>query len=157
MRIWSLHPKYLDTKGLVALWRETLLAKHVLEGKTKGYKNHPQLERFKSHENPILAINFYLNEIYLEAKERNYNFNEAKFKKLSKKELENLEKIYVNDKQVDYEFSHLLNKLKVRDTEKFKLLNKEIKDRVKQNKKYKINLHSIFKIKKGAIETWEKI
>jgi len=47
MRIWSLHPKYLDTKGLVALWRETLLAKHVLEGKTKGYKNHPQLNRFK--------------------------------------------------------------------------------------------------------------
>ena len=52
MRIWSLHPKYLDTKGLVALWRETLLAKHVLEGKTKGYRNHPQLDRFKKAQNP---------------------------------------------------------------------------------------------------------
>ena len=48
MRIWSIHPKYLDTKGLVALWRETLLAKNVLEEKTKGYKYHPQLIRFKS-------------------------------------------------------------------------------------------------------------
>lgn len=48
MRIWSLHPKYLDTKGLVALWRETLLAQHVLSGKTKRYKNHPQLARFKN-------------------------------------------------------------------------------------------------------------
>lgn len=156
MRIWSLHPKYLDTKGLVALWRETLLAKHVLEGKTKGYKNHPQLERFEGHKNPLLAINFYLNEIYLEAKERNYNFDESKFKKLSKKELGRLEKIFVNDKQVEYEFSHLLNKLKIRDTERIKLLNKEIKDKLKQNKKYKINLYSIFKIKKGEIETWEK-
>ncbi|MDQ1281813.1 MAG: hypothetical protein QG630_164 [Patescibacteria group bacterium] len=151
MRIWSLHPQYLDTKGLGALWRETLLAKHVLEGKTKGYKNHPQLERFKNHKNPLLAINFYLNEIYLEAKEREYNFDESKFKKLSKKELEGLEKIFVNDKQVEYEFSHLMNKLKVRD---IKRLNEIIKE--KQNKKYKINLHSIFKIKKGEIETWEK-
>jgi hypothetical protein len=47
MRIWSIHPKYLDIKGLVALWREALLAKHVLEGRTKGYRNHPQLDRFK--------------------------------------------------------------------------------------------------------------
>jgi len=43
MRIWSLHPKYLDSKGMVALWREALLAKQVLLNKTKGYKNHPQL------------------------------------------------------------------------------------------------------------------
>jgi hypothetical protein len=56
MRLWSIHPKYLDTKGLVALWRETLLAKHVLEGKTKGYKNHPQLNRFKKSEKPLDAI-----------------------------------------------------------------------------------------------------
>ena len=48
MRIWSLHPKYLDAKGIVALWRETLLAKHVLEGKTKGYKNH-SCERFTTN------------------------------------------------------------------------------------------------------------
>ena len=60
MRIWSIHPKYLDTKGLVAVWRETLLGKHVLEGKTKGYKNHPQLLRFKAANNPIDAINQYL-------------------------------------------------------------------------------------------------
>ena len=70
MRIWSLHPEHLDTKGLVALWRETLLAKHVLEGKTKGYKNHPQLNRFKALQNPANAINAYLAEIYHEAERR---------------------------------------------------------------------------------------
>ena len=37
IRIWTLHPKYLDAKGLVAVWREALLAKHVLENKAKGY------------------------------------------------------------------------------------------------------------------------
>jgi hypothetical protein len=53
MRIWSLHPKYLDAKGLVALWRESLLAKQALESKTKGYKNHPQLNRFKNSGNAV--------------------------------------------------------------------------------------------------------
>ena len=27
MRIWTLHPEYLDGRGLTALWRETLLAR----------------------------------------------------------------------------------------------------------------------------------
>jgi hypothetical protein len=26
MRIWTVHPRYLDPKGLVAAWREALLA-----------------------------------------------------------------------------------------------------------------------------------
>lgn len=43
MRLWSLHPQYLDAKGLVALWREGLLAQAVLAGQTRGYKRHPQL------------------------------------------------------------------------------------------------------------------
>ena len=72
MRIWSLHPKYLDTMGLLALWRETLLAKKVLEGKTKGYKNHSQLHRFKTAKKPIDTLNFYLKSIWLEAKKKLY-------------------------------------------------------------------------------------
>jgi hypothetical protein len=78
MRIWSLHPKYLDTKGLVAVWRETLLAKHVLEGKTKGYKHHPQLDRFKVSANPLETINYYLAVIHGEACNRQYTFNKEK-------------------------------------------------------------------------------
>lgn len=64
MRLWSIHPKYLDTKGLLAVWREGLLAKKVLEGKTKGYKNHPQLNRFKKLADPLAAINAYLYQIF---------------------------------------------------------------------------------------------
>ncbi|MEN6399799.1 MAG: pyrimidine dimer DNA glycosylase/endonuclease V, partial [Rectinema sp.] len=29
MRLWTLHPQYLDQKGLTAAWREGLLAKKV--------------------------------------------------------------------------------------------------------------------------------
>lgn len=68
MRLWSLHPKYLDVKGLVALWREGLLARAVLKGKTKGYTNHTQLIRFKKQKNPVLFLDTFLNQVYLESK-----------------------------------------------------------------------------------------
>ena len=60
MRLWTLHPRYLDAAGLVALWREGLLARAVLRGKTRGYRHHPQLERFRCHASPRSAINRYL-------------------------------------------------------------------------------------------------
>ena len=70
MRLWSLHPRYLDPQGLVALWREALLAKAVLRGETRGYTRHPQLERFSEHPQPRLAINAYLAAIHDEATRR---------------------------------------------------------------------------------------
>lgn len=140
MRIWSIHPKYLDTKGLVALWRETLLAKHVLEGKTKGYRNHPQLDRFKKSRSPADAINKYLMEIYYESINRQYNFDITKFN-LIKTQL----KLTVTEGQMNFEFNHLLSKLKIRDLELYKEL-KKIKA---------IEPHPIFKIVKGDIEKWE--
>jgi hypothetical protein len=61
MRLWSLHPKYLDRAGLLAVWREGLLAQQVLMGNTKGYKNHPQLNRFKEQGDKVLLfISAYL-------------------------------------------------------------------------------------------------
>ena len=123
MRLWSIHPSYLDRKGLVALWGEGLLAKNILEGKTKGFKNHPQLERFKNYNDPILAINSYLYCVYLEAKKRNYNFDINKI---------NIEKVVskiipVTKGQIEYEFSHLCKKLKIRDAERFKKFVKNLK------------------------------
>jgi hypothetical protein len=140
MRIWSLHPKYLDTKGLVALWRETLLAKHVLEGKTKGYKNHPQLNRFKKAKNPVDSINQYLSVIYAEALAREYNFNKEKIDWNFKKS-----KLPVTKGQLNYEVGHLLNKLKKRDVKKYK----ELKS------KSEFDNHPIFKLVEGKVEEWE--
>jgi hypothetical protein len=142
MRIWSLHPKYLDSKGLVALWREALLAKHVLEGKTKGYKNHPQLIRFEAAAKPVEVINQYLSEVYIEALNRNFNFDKQKinwdFTKV---------KINVTAGQLNYEVSHLLNKLQTRDMKKFEELNSNAI----------FETHPLFQLVDGVIEKWEII
>lgn len=128
MRIWSVHPKYLDTKGLVALWRETLLAKHVLEGRTKGYRNHPQLDRFKESVNPLGRINQYLANVYDEAVDRNYNFDKEKINW----DFEN-SVMFVTSGQIQYEKEHLLKKLKVRDQNKFEILNALSKNKTTSN------------------------
>ena len=140
MRIWSLHPKYLDTKGLVALWRETLLAQKVLLGNTKGYKNHPQLNRFKSTTNPQGAIASYLRIVADEAIRRNYNFQRSKI--INKRYTKN---ILVTSGQLHFEFKHLSDKLKIRDFERFKNLRTS----------KTIEVHPLFREVDGDIETWE--
>ncbi|MEM4330672.1 MAG: pyrimidine dimer DNA glycosylase/endonuclease V [Candidatus Pacearchaeota archaeon] len=114
MRLWSIHPSYLDTKGLVGLWRESLLAKKVLEGKTKGYKFHPQLRRFKEVKSPVKIIDSYIFEVYLESKKRRFHFN---FNKIDKKERKK-SFLRVTKGQIEFEFKHLLKKLKNRDFNK---------------------------------------
>jgi hypothetical protein len=139
MRIWSLHPKYLDTKGLVALWRETLLAKKVLEGNTKGYKNHPQLNRFKASSS-LESINFYLYHVYLESKNRGYNFDVSKIDMIFDKP-----RISVNIGQMNHEFKHLLSKTETRNPE----WHKKIKDTNDPM------THPLFNLVDGPIENWE--
>src|ERR1700753_2316699 len=78
MRLWSLHPSLLDRAGLVALWREALLAQKVLAGATKGYRHHPQLDRFRQSEDPNCAVATYLWCVADEAKERGYRFDVSK-------------------------------------------------------------------------------
>ena len=142
MRIWSLHPQYLDAKGLVALWRETLLARKVLLGLTKGYTNHPQLQRFRSSVSPISVIDQYLQGVYDEAVVRGYHFDKTKFVAQ-----ESLTKIPVTRGQIDYESRHLLNKLKERDPSKFeRFLLVE-----------KVEPHPLFEIIVGDIEDWERV
>ncbi|HLY71239.1 MAG TPA: pyrimidine dimer DNA glycosylase/endonuclease V [Puia sp.] len=142
MRIWSLHPKYLDTKGLLALWRETLLAKKVLENRTIGYKNHPQLKRFKNAENPLAAINQYLSEVHEEACRREYHFDKNKINWGLKKS-----KLTVTKGQLEYEKRHLLNKLENRDPERFRTISKI--------KFFETNF--LFELIEGEIEDWETI
>lgn len=109
MRLWSLHPSLLDTKGLVALWREALLAQHVLHGKTKGYRHHPQLQRFQACKSPKRVIAAYLAAVQLEATRRGYNFNKQKI--LAKPQLVSMT---VTQGQMAFEFRHLSEKLRQR-------------------------------------------
>ncbi len=109
MRIWSLHPRYLDQKGLVALWREGLLAQKVLLGHTRGYINHPQLDRFRAHTDPLAMISTYLRGVWAEASARGYHFDRARIV-----ERPGCGPVEENEGQLLFEWSHLLAKLSVR-------------------------------------------
>jgi len=141
VRLWSLHPKYLDAKGLVACWRESLLAKAVLSGKTKGYKHHPQLERFRSHPSPVAALNQYLYALYKEALGRGYSFDG---KKAGRKMA--VRKIPVTNGQALYEWGHLKKKLQKRDRKRYLSL------RLVEHP----GLHPSFRMVEGKIEAWER-
>lgn len=144
MRLWSLNPKYLDAKGLVALWREGLLAKKALEGKTVGYRNHPQLIRFKKSIDPLRAINSFLTYVYLDAVSRGYFFDKKKIVILKDVGL-----IPVTEGQIRYEFEHLKRKLKIRDINKFREISNYSSSTIEPN--------PIFKLVEGGIEEWEKV
>jgi hypothetical protein len=141
MRLWSLSPSYLDSKGLVTLWREGLLAKAVLEGKTRGYRNHPQLDRFRRADSPLGAINTYLAAVFEEAVNRGYRFDASKIgsERISVK-------ILCTSGQLRYEIDHLAKKLAKRDPGRLALLEKG-----------PIVPHPLFVIHEGEIEKWEKV
>lgn len=148
MRLWTISLEYLDAKGLVALWRESLLAKNVLRGNTRGYLNHPQLDRFKESEQPLVCIEKYLSEIYKESVRRGYKFNKTKVSWDLVDCYSESYKIEVSQGQIDYEFQHILNKVMIRDITKYKELLK-VKD---------IKVVSGFIIVPGNnIEKWEKV
>ena len=113
MRIWSLHPRYLDRQGLTACWRETLLAQAVLEGATRGYTRHPQLERFRAAADPLGAIGDLLAGIAEEATARGYDFDASKVHRRSATPVQ----LEVTTGQLALEWEHLLGKLSVRSPE----------------------------------------
>ena len=110
MRLWTLHPKYLDPKGLVALWREGLLARAVLRDETTGYRHHPQLLRFQSHPAPRTAINAYLAAVLLEAEGRGYSFDATRLGPVRGTVI-----LTATTGQLAYEWRHLLHKLEGRN------------------------------------------
>ena len=141
MRLWSLHPKYLDPQGLVALWREALLAQAVLRGETRGYRNHPQLARFKSHAAPLAAISQYLKSIHVEAESRGYSFDKTKIKPTRTAGI-----LTVTSGQMAFEWAHLLSKLERRSPDLywawFATAGPEV--------------HPMFQVTEGDIEHWER-
>jgi hypothetical protein len=132
----------MDTKGLLALWREGLLAQNVLLGLTKGYKNHPQLARFHVSADSVLAIGFYLSQVVKEADRRGYKFDRTKIVKPG--ECPGMD---VTRGQLEYEWNHLLIKLKGRSVDAY--------ERFKE-----VSLpeaHPLFRVVPGGIADWERV
>ena len=112
MRLWSLHPAHLDRQGLTALWREGLLARAVLSGRTRGYRNHPQLERFRAQPEPLSALDAYLSAVVDEAAARGYRYDRSKLGPVQP-----LPPIEITDGQLAFEWQHLMAKLVRRSPE----------------------------------------
>ena len=141
MRLWSLHPSLLDRAGLVALWREALLAQRVLAGTTRGYRHHPQLDRFRQSRNPARAIAIYLWSVAAEAKERGYRFEVSKIA-MPRGRIT----IPVAKGQLAYELTHLKHKLRQRDSKRLKWISK----------REPVKVNSTFKAVEGPIAPWER-
>lgn len=142
MRLWSLNPSCLDSIGLVALWREGLLARKVLSGETTGYRNHPQLKRFKEQHHPLEAIDSYLTYVYEEANRRGFHFDGGKITHIHTPKL-----IPLPSGQLEYEIHHLENKLKHRNPAQWLAL-REISI---------VQSHPLFYIVDGSVCDWEII
>lgn len=148
MRLWSLSPHLLDSKGLVACWRESLLALNVLQGKTVGYKNHPQLDRFKKQENPVQSISSYLHTLLWEAEKRNYNFNGSKIPMKYREQ-----SIPVTLGQILYEYKFLSEKVSGRG-------GKWMYESAISFHRFQATMITnllIFYVVDGEIENWEKV
>ena len=141
MRLWTLHPGYLDPKGLVAAWREALLAQKVLAGGTKGYRHHPQLARFQAQADPLAALASFLAGLAAEAQSRGYHFNAGK---IAPRRFAGC--IKETNGQLLYEWGHLKAKLRVRAPQ----LARQLRSVTLPEP------HPLFRIVSGDVREWEK-
>lgn len=141
MRLWTVHPRYLDRQGLVALWREGLLARAVLRGETRGYKHHPQLQRFRAHAKPRSAINAYLAAVWQEADSRGYAFDRSRIGPVRA-----VAPIPCTAGQLEYEWRHLLRKLRARSPAAWRACRAVAEP----------DPHPLFRIVAGPVEDWER-
>jgi hypothetical protein len=141
VRLWSLHPSYLDARGLVAVWREGLLARAVLLGRTRGYTRHPQLLRFRQHPSPSCAIDRYLVAILEEARERGYGFDARKIGRAR-----DHSRLIVTAGQLDFELAHLRSKIAARAPSDLAHLPDRSPPRP----------HPLFELSEGPVADWER-
>lgn len=148
MRLWSLHPRHLDRNGLVALWREALLAQAVLAGRTRGYRAHPQLERFRAQPEPSRCLAAYLAAVHEEARARGYAFDRAKIDGHgagAEAGAAHASPIEVSDGQLAFERGHLLAKLRRRSPADAERLESA-----------PLEAHPLFRVTAGDVAEWER-
>ena len=156
MRLWSLHPRYLDARGFVAAWREALLAQAVLAGRTRGYREHPQLVRFRAHPAPARAIAAYLRGLHAESVERGYRFDAGRIAGCDAERIDgaatrriagcDADRVAVTRGQLAFERTHLLTKLRIRDP--------RLAARLRHARSP--TPHPLFRVVPGGVEPWER-
>ena len=125
----------------MAAWREALLAKAVLQNRTRGYRAHPQLIRFREHPRPIGAINTSLAGLLAEGARRGYRFDARKLRGPRTRV-----PIAVTDGQIRFEWTHLLRKLRVRAPDHYRAARRETPQ-----------VHVLFAVTAGPVASWEAV
>lgn len=167
MRLWSVHPRHLDRQGLTGCWRESLLAQAVLAGRTRGYRSHPQLERFRAQADPLVMIGAYLEVLAEEASVRGYRFDRSRIDRrpagalpVGGAEVEvahsaaaggdglgaDVPRVPVTSGQLALEWRHLLHKLEGRSPEYW----------VRADALEGPTAHPLFEVVPGPVESWER-
>lgn len=151
MRLWSLHPQYLDRPGLTAAGREALLAQAVLAGRTRGYTAHPQLERFRRCDDSLAAVGVFLSVLQQEASERGYRFDLTRVDRPQRPGMPTATwagSVPVALGQVGYEWEHLMGKLRRRSPQRA--------DTWATTPVREVAVHPLFCVVPGPIATWER-
>ncbi|HXF65275.1 MAG TPA: pyrimidine dimer DNA glycosylase/endonuclease V [Burkholderiales bacterium] len=141
MRLWSWHPRYLDARGLAALWRESLRARAVLRGQARGCRHHPQLLRLRRDPDPRRAIEAYRAAVWAEAARRGYSFDRSKFGPCRP-----VTPTPCTSGQLGHEWRHLLRKLRSRSPATYRAccaLARPVP-------------HPLFRVTSGPVEDWER-
>ncbi|MEF2231182.1 MAG: pyrimidine dimer DNA glycosylase/endonuclease V [Pseudodesulfovibrio sp.] len=141
MRLWTVHPRYLDVRGLTAVWREGLLARHVLLGLTRGYVHHPQLIRFRALPDPVAGVDAFLAAVLAESRRRGYRYDASKIDAAATSP-----QIEETTGQLDHEWAHLLRKLETRDPAR----------RREYAAVARPDPHPLFTLVEGPVRDWEK-
>ena len=149
MRLWSLHPRYLDRQGLTATWREALLAQAVLAGRTKGYTRHPQLRRFQATADPVATVGAYLELVAEEATGRGYRYDRSRIIQRPSDLGAWAGSLEVSTGQLDHEWGHLVAKLALRSPEWLKGLGREGVAPGRHE------THPLFRVVQGPVADWE--
>src|SRR5690606_17160415 len=157
MRLWSLHPRHLDRQGLTGCWRESLLAQAVLAGRTRGYRSHPQLERFRAHAEPLVAIGEYLEVLAEAASARGYRFDRARIDRRPARAADacaagavvhdcDVPRCPVTSGHLDLESRHLRRKIQARSQGPWKRAAAHEGP----------TAHPVFEVVTGPVESWER-
>lgn len=141
MRLWSVHPAQLDRAALVAGWREGLLAQKVLRGLTKGYTQHPQLERFRALDDPVLGMATWLHGLADSADARGYRFDRTRVVRDADPHL----RLPLTDGQLAFEWGHLRAKCLQRSPEWWAKVGTDGP-----------RPHPLFSVEPGPVAPWER-
>jgi hypothetical protein len=142
VRLWSLHPRYLDRQGLTAAWREGLLAQAVLLGRTRGYRSHPQLARFQAMRASRGLIAAYLHAVCAEAARRSYRFDRSRIVGRPSST-----RLTVTRDQLAFEWKHLRAKLRRRSPDVY----------LRWRGVALPTPHPLFRVVPGAVADWERV